>query len=60
MKRQRHALTTKIVPLAQEDHDRAVRAFWKLLGDLAADVIIDGVDGPWGSAPPSNEEILAA
>jgi hypothetical protein len=60
MNKQRHGLTFEIVPLAQGDHERAACAFWKLLGDLVADVIIDGVDGPWGSAPPSNEEILAA
>ena len=53
-------LHVEIVPLAGNEHGAAAARFWRLAGELAAAVMLDGVDGPWGTAAIYEHERLAA
>jgi hypothetical protein len=58
--RRRRDLRVEIVPLSETDRQAVAPTFWRLLGDLVATVLLDGVDGPWGTSEPANGEILAS
>lgn len=56
----RRPLPVEIVLLAESDRQLLVPVFWRLLGELVAEILLDGVDGPWGETETSKNEILAS
>jgi hypothetical protein len=54
------SLPVEVVPLDEACFATAARHFWRLLGDLVADVLIDGVEGPWGTTGDPARENLAS
>lgn len=58
--RQGHSLTIAVEPLPEAQRLDAAAAFWRLVGDLAADVLLDDVHGPWGTSDVSDGGILAS
>lgn len=56
----RRHLDVQILPLLDEARRAVTPAFWRLVGDLVAEVLLDGVEGPWGTTETLNDEILAS
>jgi hypothetical protein len=56
----RHGLCVEVVPVGTGEEAGGPQLFWRLLGDLVADVLLDGVEGPWGTTSDTNRETLAS
>lgn len=59
-RRVQHDLAVVIVPLPQDERRVGSRLFWELVGDLAADVLLDNVEGPWGASDRVDRARVAA
>jgi hypothetical protein len=55
-----HALHVEVVPVPAAERDALAGTFWTLIGDFAADVLLDRVDGPWASHASPHRESLAS
>lgn len=56
----RPPIPVEVVPAPRGDRNTTAALFWALVGDLAADVLLDRVDGPWGTADCVSREKVAA
>lgn len=55
----RAALGVQVEAAPQADRDRLVPVFWKCVGDLIAEVLLDDVGGSWGATETLHHENLS-
>jgi hypothetical protein len=52
------AATVMIAPVIHSEQKAGAHVFWSFVGALAANILLDGVEGPWDAAASASGEIL--
>ncbi len=56
--RHHHRVMIDITPMSEADRLSAASTFWRLAGDLAADILLDDVEVAWGNSTSASRESL--